>query len=191
MGNSSGKIALNMALKHKLKKAGVRPAQQVKYRRIAEKSLEGKSNVQISQEMAKTGCKISPESVSKILRKDEIKQMIEEQYAIIASTLPKATKNIINAVNSFSTDQHKDDKQISWEASKLVAQAHGVLPSAQTSIVHQTYIQNQTNNVIPAVIAELAQKHFGGLINLQSSLDNQEHNQEQKLIEIRNEEEKE
>lgn len=135
---------------------------------IVKKRIQGKSTRVIAEELTKIGHPICASQVHNILKKDEIKAMLEKEYCRLATAVPKVTQNIINAANDFSKEQESDDKKISWEANKLIAQAHGMLPTSSQSIVHQTYIQNQVNTIIPPVIAELAAKHFGGFINMQN-----------------------
>lgn len=134
---------------------------------IAKKRLEGKSVKEISKEVsAETGKKVKAEVVSYTLNREDIQGMLDRQYCKMASALPVATENIINAAQDFSKEQESEDKKISWEASKLIAQAHGLLPTSNQSVIHQTYINQQNNTIIPPVIAELAAKHFGGFANI-------------------------
>lgn len=147
---------------------------------IVKKHLESKSQRKIAEEVSKeTGLRVTQNTVNNVLKREDINSMLEYEYRRLASCVPVVTTNIINAATSLNTDQPVEDKKISWEATKLIAQAHGVIPTAQQSIIHQTYINNQVNNVIPPVIAELAAKHFGGFINIQSRL-------EDKTIEVTN-----
>jgi len=137
---------------------------------VAKKAVQGKSPKQISKEIEKeTGKALSVNSVRNVLAKDEIKEVLEKAYCKLASAVPKVTDNIIEAAESFEPGD--ESQKISWEANKLIAQAHGLLPTSQQSIVHQTYINTQVNNIIPPVIAELAAKHFGGMINLNRVID--------------------
>lgn len=131
---------------------------------IIEGIVNGKGPVQITRELNASGYPITHSRVSQIKSRPDIVLMIKECYERLASVVPDATDRIIKAAGQFSTDQAGDDKKISWEANKLIAQAHGLLPAASQSIVHQTYIQNQTTNVIPPVIDALLTKHFGGMI---------------------------
>lgn len=137
---------------------------------VAKKAIQGKSVGQISKEIEKeTGRALSPNAVRNVLAKDEIKEVLEKAYCKLASAVPKVTDNIIGAAEAFEPGD--ETQKISWEANKLIAQAHGLLPTSQQSIVHQTYINTQVNNLIPPVIAELAAKHFGGMINLNKRID--------------------
>lgn len=138
---------------------------------IVQKRLMGKSANAIVKELKEeTGDVLSKQGVYYVLKKEEISKMLEREYCKIASSVPRVTDNIINAATSFSKDQQRDDKQISWEANKLIAQAHGIIPTANQSVVHQTYIQHQTNNIVPQVIADLAAKYFGEAINVPSRI---------------------
>jgi hypothetical protein len=130
---------------------------------IVKERVAGKGITEIGKKVGLTSG-----GVSKVLNRDDIRRMLEREYLKMASAVPVATENIINAAESFGTDQEPDDKKISWEANKLIAQAHGIIPTSSQSVVHQTFINNQVNQVIPPVIAELAAKHFGGLVNMTS-----------------------
>jgi len=134
---------------------------------IVKKRLEGKSARQIAEEMTQEGRKITPNWVYSILKKEEVKEMLEREYCKLASVVPKVTENIIEAAAAFAPGTDENNK-ISWEANKLIAQAHGLVPTSQQSIVHQTYINTQVNNVVPDVIRQLAAKHFAGMVNFSS-----------------------
>lgn len=139
---------------------------------IVKKRLEGKSIKEIAKEVSlETGKKVLPQVVDYTLNRDDIQGMLDRQYCKMASALPEATDNIINAAKDFSKEQESEDKKISWEASKLIAQAHGLLPTSNQSVIHQTYINQQNNTIIPPVIAELAAKHFGGFANIPKAID--------------------
>ena len=135
-------------------------------RAIVKKRMEGKSTAQITKELNAKGIVIAHSTVREILGRDDVKKMLDEEYLKLATSVPKATQNIINAVDRFDDIQSKEKTQISWEATKLIAQAHGLLPTSNQSVIHQTYIQNQHNTLIPPIIAELARKHFGGLLKI-------------------------
>jgi hypothetical protein len=130
---------------------------------IVKEILEGKSDSEIAK-----GVGLTVSGVRKVRNRDDIRKMLEREYLKMANAVPAVTDKIIGAAESFSKEQESDDKKISWEANKLIAQAHGLLPTSSQSVVHQTFINNQVNQVIPAVIAELAAKHFGGLVNMTS-----------------------
>lgn len=133
---------------------------------VAEGALAGKSQEKIAKYATeKLGLKMSHDTVREILSRENVQKIIEEQHSRLIAVLPKATDNIINAVNSFDKKQDLEDKKISWEATKRVSESAGTL-SANQSVVHQTFIQQQNNVVIPPVIAKLMEKHFGGIIDM-------------------------
>ncbi len=177
-GLNRGNPNLNIE-KRKATRAGTLKARNLL---IAKKHIEGKSHPTIAKEISKiTGKEIKPQTVMRILQKDEIKAVLEKAYCKLAAAVPKVTDNIIDAAESFTPGTDEDNK-IAWEANKLIAQAHGLVPTAQQSIVHQTYIQNQTNNLIPPVIAELAMKHFGGMINLNNIIEMKEDAEKESFV---------
>jgi len=177
-GLNRGNPNLNIE-KRKATRAGTLKARNLL---IAKKHIEGKSHPTIAKEISKiTGKEIKPQTVMRILQKDEIKAVLEKAYCKLAGAVPKVTDNIIEAAESFTPGVDENNK-IAWEANKLIAQAHGLVPTAQQSIVHQTYIQNQTNNLIPPVIAELAKKHFGGMINLNNIIEMKEDAEKESFV---------
>jgi hypothetical protein len=138
------------------------------YRKLAEDRLNGMSNKEIAKKHG-----LSASRVEKVLSKEEVVAMLDRAYLKMATAVPEVTNNIIEAALDFRKKRDADgeertseDKKISWEANKLIAQAHGMLPTSSQSVVHNTFINQQTNNVIPPVIAELAAKHFGGFVNI-------------------------
>jgi len=140
-------------------------------RLIVKKRLEGKSQRQIAKEVAaETGRRLDQQTVFAVLHREDIQAMLEKEYCRLASAVPQVTSNIIDAALAFDVKQDRTIKSVPWEANKLIAQAHGIIPTTHQSIVHQTF-NTQINNLVPPIIAELAAKHFGGMLNLQSKMD--------------------
>lgn len=140
-------------------------------RLVVKKHLQGKSQRQIAREVAEeTGKTMDAARVFKTLHREDIQKMLEGEYCRLASVVPAVTNNIIDAALDFNVKIDRDTKSVPWEANKLIAQAHGILPTSHQSVVHQTF-NTQINNLVPPIIAELAAKHFGGMLNLQSKMD--------------------
>ena len=133
---------------------------------IVREALKGKSKREIAKVCEEEGVKCHYNTVQQVMNNDDVQKVLKKSYYRMAGAVTKSVDNIIKAADAFDKKQMSEDKKISWEANKLIAQAHGLLPSNTQSIVHQTYIANQTNNVIPPIIAELAAKHFGGMIKV-------------------------
>lgn len=133
---------------------------------IVREALKGKSKREIAKVCEEEGVKCHYNTVQQVMNNDDVQKVLKKSYYRMAGAVTTSVNNIIKAANAFDKKQETDDKKISWEANKLIAQAHGLLPTNTQSIVHQTYIANQTNNVIPPIIAELAAKHFGGMIKV-------------------------
>lgn len=130
--------------------------------KIAKARVAGKTLAEIGG-----GFGLKPISVQKVLERDEVKALIEKQYLKLAAMLPEVTDRIIKVSQKLDdSDIEREDKSMSWEANKLIAQSHGLLPSANQSVVHQTFIGQQNNVVVPPIIAELMAKHFGGIIDI-------------------------
>ena len=133
--------------------------------KIVAKRLGGNSMKKIADQLRAEGGRGSLRTVNRVLKRDDVKALIDLEYLRMAAVVPSATDNVIAAALSLTSDLPLDDteKKIAWEANKLIMQAHGLLPSNHISIVHQTYIANQTTNLIPPFIAELAKRHFGAV----------------------------
>lgn len=141
-----------------------------------------KSYRQISKELKEEhGLEVGDVAIRNTLRKDNVQEIINKEYIRLADVIPRAVDNIINATYKFKIGGNlsKEDKSITWEATKLVAQSHGLLPTTNQSIVHQTLI-NQTNNAMPPMIAELLKKHFGGVYENETTIEGELLNEEAK-----------
>ncbi len=137
--------------------------------RIIEKRLERKSHAQIGKELAREEGRDSPyarQTIAKILSRDDIRPIMEEQYLKVIGVISEVTDRIIS--KSRKLDEVLDDKinqNICWEANKLLAQTGGVLIAPNQTNIHQTFI-TQNNNAIPPVIADLMSRYFGDVIDV-------------------------
>lgn len=126
---------------------------------IAKRAVDGATNAQISREFD-----ISSGRVSQILNREDIKDIVDRAHArLVSHTLPTAVENIHHAVLQYQTTKDKTEKDHGFRASEKVLESAGLLAGNSTSIVHQTYIETQTNVMSP-VIEKLLQKHFQGFI---------------------------
>jgi hypothetical protein len=122
----------------------------------------GLSNTDIAKKIDR--CR---DTVGRMLKTDEAREIMEACHNAMVMKAPKAIENIDTAVEGFQDAYKRGDKVqlgISWEATKTVTQSLGLSPTAQTSIVHQTFINKQTNLIDP-VIAELMKKHLEPVID--------------------------
>jgi hypothetical protein len=106
-------------------------------------------------------------AASALLKTDAAIEIMQACHAELIRSVPKAVGNIVVAVDDFTKAYSEGNKVragIAWEATKLVTQIPGLTPSNQTSIVHQTFINNQTN-VLDPTIAALIKEHLSGYIN--------------------------
>lgn len=138
--------------------------------KIVKKHLEGKTLPQIARELVAEGEveKYSKQSVQAVLKREDIKPIMEAQYLKIMGVIPEVTDRII--AKSRKLDEVMDDKinqNISWEATKLLAQTGGVMIAPNQTNIHATFI-TQNNNMIPPVIADLMSKYFGDIIDVKS-----------------------
>jgi hypothetical protein len=131
-------------------------------RKVASLKAKGIAQVDIAKTVDR-----HPRTISRMLKTDEAREILKACHMRIVEKAPKAVENITVAVDGFQAAFKQGDKVqagISWEASKLVTQILGLSPTAQQSIVHQTYINSQTNLIDP-VIAELMKKHLAPVID--------------------------
>jgi len=129
---------------------------------VAQKKLEGKTATAIGRELD-----MNPGTVKAILKREDVQKILNDACTAIAAEIPKTVKRHIRLANMLEKDYlNKEYLTVAYDANKTMLQSTGVLASAAQSIVHQTFIQQQTNNIIPPVIAQLLQKHYGNTIDV-------------------------
>ena len=126
---------------------------------VAGKLVEGVAQRKIAKEVG-----LTQQAVSYIANKDNVREIVERAHSkLINSTLSTAVANIDFAVNSYQKTKDSQLKEHGYKASEKVLEAAGLLSSHAQSIVHQTYINQQTNVMNP-VINDLISKHFEGYV---------------------------
>jgi len=103
------------------------------------------------------------ETVGRLLKTDEAREILRACHSRIVEKAPRAVDNIMKAVDGFDAAYDEGNKVkagISWEATKMITQIPGLSPSPQTSVVHQTFI-NQQANILDPGISDLIAKHLG------------------------------
>lgn len=124
---------------------------------IASRLAAGATQTAVAKEFG-----LSQPMVSVISSRDDIKDIINRAHErIITSTLTKAVDNIDHLVTGYKTTKDKQEKDHGYKATEKVLEAAGLLSSHSQSIVHQTYINQQTNVMNP-IINELITKHLDG-----------------------------
>ena len=124
---------------------------------IARRVAEGVPQKDIAREF-----NISQQEVSYIARKPAMQDIIRRAHErLITNTLNDAVENIDHVVKSYKTSKDKQLRDHGYDASKKVLEAAGLLSSHAQSVVHQTYIAQQTNVTNP-LIDELISKHLEG-----------------------------
>jgi transcriptional regulator len=126
---------------------------------IASRLAKGDNQKSIAKEFD-----LSQQHISYISQKDHIREIVERAHErLINSTLSKAVENLDYLVDGYKTTGDKQEKEHGYKATEKVLEAAGLLSSHAQSIVHQTYIAQQTNITNP-LIDELINKHFGGKV---------------------------
>lgn len=124
---------------------------------IAKRYAEGATQREIASEF-----NITQQEVSHITRKPAMQDIIRRAHErFITNTLDVAVENIDYVVKGYKGTDDKQLRDHGYDASKKVLEAAGLLSSHAQSIVHQTYIAQQTNVMNP-LINDLINKHFGG-----------------------------
>lgn len=124
---------------------------------IAKRYAEGATQDEISREF-----NITQQEVSHIVRKPAMQDIIRRAHErFITNTLNDAVENIDYVVKGYKSSKDKQLRDHGYDASKKVLEAAGLLSSHAQSVVHQTYIAQQTNVTNP-IIDELITKHLSG-----------------------------
>ena len=124
---------------------------------VATRLAEGVPQREIAAEAG-----VSQQYVSCLKRRDDIKVIIEKAHEkLIKSSLGASVENIDHVVKNYRTTTDEAEKEHGFKASVKVLEAAGLLSSHSQSVVHQTYINQQTNVTNP-VIDALISKHLAG-----------------------------
>lgn len=103
---------------------------------------------------------LSRQRVSQIAKGDDMVPFIERAQMRLLDSLPSAvdnTKKLVKDMGSWKVSDSKN-RQLSFDASKLVMQAGGIVPtSSQTTVV--TNILNQANIVPSPQVLEILKLH--------------------------------
>jgi hypothetical protein len=128
---------------------------------IAKMKVKGKKNPEIAKTFG-----LTVKGLDKVLSREEVREILNRSYNKIVSEIEAVTDRVILVAKQLDKKViNPDDKKMSWDANKLILQSHGLLPTQHQSLVHQTFINRQTN-IIPPFISELAKKHFGEIIDI-------------------------
>lgn len=94
---------------------------------------------------------LSTNTVSSILNKDEMRQIVDTGTSFLVQYVPKAIDNYIEFLSS-------DDKRIRLKTTENLLQAVGILPShTQSQVIYNIY--NQTNHVYSDRVIEIVDKY--------------------------------
>ncbi len=98
---------------------------------------------------------VDQSTISRFAKKDEIRQLIEEEREKLVKVLPDAVQNVKDLVEEMKAIPKDDIKsrELSYKASKDVLKATNVFPSPQYAhnIYNDNRIQTQ-NNISPSII---------------------------------------
>lgn len=132
-------------------------------------AIGDKSIVKIAEEHG-----IVPSTVYRLMKKEQVKELIEQQSQELVRCIPKAVENIKGLVEDFAATMDKvtvqkdgsvtkeiinkldkDDRKLAYDATKKVLEAPGLLGGGIPSVIIGKLTVNQQNNMISPVVMEL------------------------------------
>lgn len=117
---------------------------------IAKLSATGLSKPKIVNQMKTVGWDISESTVKYVLKRDDIKEIIDQERTRLMSLVPQAVKNYERWVNNAHGYRDKSDKEIAFKATTKVLESPGLLsgtPSTQINLM-----MNSGNTIVSPVI---------------------------------------
>jgi hypothetical protein len=133
--------------------------------------VKGKTHAEIGKAVDR--CR---DTVGRILKTEEARDILQACHAEIVRKAPAAVRNIIQAVDGFDEAYKAGDKVktgISWDATKLVTSIPGLTPTSTPSIIHQTFINQQTN-ILDPMISNLIARHLSDVVDITPSINIEE-----------------
>ena len=116
---------------HKTNKPEVRNA-------IVASIAQGKSQMETAKET-----RVSVSTISRLVKKPDIRELIEDQRERLSSGLPQAAANVLSLINGMESAPDTRSKELGYKASSDLLKSFGLFPSATPSIaVTQIYNEN-------------------------------------------------
>lgn len=132
-------------------------------------AIGDKSIVKIAEEHG-----IVPSTVYRLMKKEDVKELIEQQSQELVKLIPKAVENIKGLVEDFATTVDlkrtdkdgkettvkvlkldKDDRKLAYDATKKVLEAPGLLGGGVPSVIIGKLTVNQQNNLISPIVMDI------------------------------------
>ena len=132
-------------------------AKQLKMTRIVSGRAKGESVKSIADDLG-----VSHQAVSAYLKKEDVKDWIEQEHLKYLQDVPTARENMGDLVRNMKNTEDKDERKLAFEASKEILKSAGIIPSNTQS----TFIQNiygQNNLVLSPLLKEMLESHAKSL----------------------------
>lgn len=110
--------------------------------------------------------RVHPNTVRSILKKEDIKAIMEQEQLRLAKIVPRAVKNMEMWVEGATKTKDPQLIDIGYKSTKDILQAQGLLSDNPSHFSKVTI--NQQINIIPPVIGELLKK-YGEELHLSNS----------------------
>ena len=125
---------------HKTNKPEVRNA-------IVASIAQGKSQMETAKET-----RVSVSTISRLVKKPDIRELIEEQRERLSSGLPQAAANVLSLINGMQSATDTRSKELGYKASSDLLKSFGLFPSATPSIA-VTQIYNESAVIVSPELA--------------------------------------
>lgn len=100
-------------------------------KQIAELRATGKSIRKIAEVVPP-----SPSTVCRILKQEDVQELVEHEQAIFLQALPNARQNIQSLIENYATLSDKE-KDLAWKSSMEMLRGVGLLPSNNLALIFQ------------------------------------------------------
>src|SRR3989304_4687578 len=112
--------------------------EKVRKTRIVTGRARGESINSIAEDLG-----ISYHAVDAYLKKEDVKDWIEQEHLKYLQDVPTARENMGDLVRNMKNTEDKDERKLAFEASKEILKSAGIIPSnTQSTFIQNIYGQN-------------------------------------------------
>ena len=122
---------------------------------VVKRLAVGESQSSISKDVG-----LHRSQISRFANREDIKRLVEQEQIRLLDALPDAVNNTKKLVKEMNKLPKRDvnNRKLSWEASKVIMEAGGVIPTSRISHTLVNIYQQNFNQFIPPIIQELLDK---------------------------------
>lgn len=124
-------------------------------RKVAKLRAKGDTLAEIGQQVGRSRMR-----VQQICARDDIKALIEQEQARLATLVPAAVRNFQHYIENAIDAEDKTDKEISFRATQKLLESTGILNNQPSHLVQILYNDNKT--IVSPVIQHLLDKFMDG-----------------------------